>query len=120
MGTDDTSTTETSVADTGTDDESTGTADACVGLSREECNTDPACRPIACRPFTPTEGGQVMFCIGEPEYLGCQSADIGCDDARTVACIGDDAPVYVCPDTCIPPEAIECEPPVRGDVPQCP
>jgi hypothetical protein len=94
--------------------------DACVGLSRKECTEEAGCRRITCRPYTMTDGGQVQWCLGEAEYLGCQAADIGCDDARTVACIGDDAPTYVCPDSCIPPEAMECEPPVDGQIPECP
>lgn len=94
--------------------------DECVGLPRKECTEEAGCRPISCRPFVMSDGGITQWCIGEPEYLGCQAADIGCDDARTIACVGDDAPTYVCPDTCIPDGGMECEAPVDGDVPECP
>ena len=109
-----------SSVDTTTASESSGGDDPCVGLTREECVANEACHPLACRPFVMAGAGVVQWCLGPQEFLGCQSADIACGEARTVGCLGDDAPTYICPDTCLPAGAFECEPPVEGDVPSCP
>jgi hypothetical protein len=102
----------------GGDGDSTGASDPCVGLSREECQADDACMPLVCSPYEMT--GDAMWCVAGPEFVGCQSAEIGCDDVRVLACMGDDAPVYRCPSSCIPAGWSECAPPVEGDVPMCP
>lgn len=100
---------------------STTGADACAGLGRAECTEAEQCAPIACRPFEMTMGPGIMpWCLGEPEYVGCRSADIGCAEVRTVACGSGDAPTYVCPDSCIPEDFMECDPPIDGEVSMCP
>jgi len=106
-------------ADTGPgDSDTTAGADDCVGLGREECMANAACAPIACNLIEMTNNGVALYCIGDVEFLGCQSAEIACAEVRTTTCMGDDAPVYVCPNACIPADWIECEPPAP-DLPPC-
>jgi hypothetical protein len=103
----------------GGEGESTGAADPCEGLSREECNANRDCMVITCSPYEMSgDPGNTPWCIGEPEFLGCQTAT-GCDDMRTIACAGDDAPAFACPSSCIPVGWSECAPPVEGEVPMC-
>lgn len=93
-------------------------ADGCTGLGRDECMMNESCAPIACRQFMPDENGG-MFCLGEAEFIGCRSADLSCDEMRTITCEGDDAPAYACMDDCIPDGWVECPAPADGDVPPC-
>jgi hypothetical protein len=128
-GTSTTSTTTSSTNDTtatgdgsstGADDTAGTTtgADKCDGLPRNECTENEACTPIACSPYQEQMIGETQWCLGEPAYIGCRSADLGCAEVRTVACGPEDTTV-VCSDACLPGDFMECDPPVQGDVPMC-
>jgi hypothetical protein len=106
-------------ATTAVDEGSTGAGDPCNGLSREECNAEPDCMPITCSPYVMgPDPGVTPWCIGDQEFLECVTMT-GCDDVRTVACEGDDAPAYACPSSCIPPGWNECSAPAEGEIPMC-
>ena len=94
-------------------DVTTAAGDPCAGLSQDECMADRACTAITCQPYV-VEPSSGAYCIGMREYIGCRTADLGCDDARMHTCEGIDAQVYVCGDTCIPEGWEECAPPAMG------
>jgi hypothetical protein len=52
-------------------------------------------------------------------FIGCRSADLDCAMEPTITCEGDDAPIYLCRDDCIPQGFDVCDPPVNGEVPTC-
>jgi hypothetical protein len=98
--------------------DSTDGTDACIGLDRKACSMNPDCAAIACGPIVPDES-TAGFCLGGDEFLGCQDAHTVCDQVRTFTCMGDDAPVYVCPSACIPEDWMECPSPVDGQIMTC-
>jgi hypothetical protein len=112
--------TTTMVDPSGADSSSgtTGSADACAGLDRDECNAAEACEPVQCSPYEMSNNGVVPWCLGEAEYVGCRSADADCNMAMTVICMGDDSTVYSCREDCYPADYDECTPPV-DDVGGC-
>jgi hypothetical protein len=77
------------------------------------------CMPIACAAYEMNAAGATPWCLGEPQFIGCRSADLECTKQRTITCEGDDAPVYACRDDCIPDGFMLCDPPVDGEVPGC-
>lgn len=106
--------------DTGGSEEGTDTEapDACADLDRVACQESEACRPIACAPFENDIGGAAIeWCLGDPAYIGCVAADLGCPEVRTVACDDDEDAVYMCPDGCLPKGFTECDPPAVGALP---
>lgn len=112
MTSDTTAGTEEGTATTMTSDTTAG--GACVGLDEAECNADAGCMPINGAPIEMTGNGG---CLQPLEFIECQVA-IGCGDAITYACEGDDAPPFEFLDTCIPDGWFECPAP-GGPLPPC-
>lgn len=88
----------------------------CEGLGRDQCMATDGCMAIAGSPIMMMDGGA---CLGPVEYIECQMA-IGCGDAITYACAGDDAPLYEFPDTCTPASWIDCGKPPGVVLEPCP
>jgi hypothetical protein len=100
------------------DGATTGPGDPCAGLAPNACEADAACTVISCQRFQPVdlEGGG--YCLTEPDFAGCRSADLSCDDAPTIVCEGGDVAIFLCPDSCTPEAFPICEPPAI-DPPPC-
>ncbi len=112
---------ETTLASSDSSGSSSGGRDACADLGREECSASEECAPIACSAYEMTNLGTEPWCLAEPAFVGCHSIEELCDDFRTTACTGrkDVKEAYLCPDSCIPQDFEECDPPVDGPVEAC-
>lgn len=97
----------------------TGAVDPCAGLDRQACADDESCEPIVCGGFMMTNDGATPWCMTEPAFIGCRSTDLDCAMEPTFTCEGDDAPIYVCREDCIPEGFMICASPVDNDVPPC-
>ncbi len=106
---------ESASGDTTTAGETEG--GVCDGLGAMECMSTEGCMPIVGSPIDASGVGGTP-CLDEREFIECQPA-IGCGDAITYACEGDDAQMYQFLDTCIPVGWVECGPRPPGELPPC-
>jgi hypothetical protein len=89
----------------------------CVELDEPTCNATDTCTPYLGTPYEVTGDGTI--CLGEPQFIGCLFADLGCLPATGTLCMGDQA--YDVASLCPPPPGFEsCDPPVDAAMPCMP
>lgn len=95
---------------------------ACAELAPADCAHRDDCAVIDGRYVdvitSDTAGAAECVQLGDRKDLGCQDADLGCDDVETWAADPADAHCYLFPDSCIPAGFVACEPDPNG-LPEC-
>jgi hypothetical protein len=91
---------------------------ACVDHKTQvDCEADPACQPVMGQPVQLGGLGSGV-CLLPAEFIGCIDM-MGCLEAETWFCVGDDHEPYKVNNGCGPEGAQMCIP-MFGDPPNCP
>ena len=104
----------------GDGDPNTGDGDgdpgSCADINSEDaCDANPDCQSVLGSPLVQGNPNSPA-CLDPLQFLGCIPQQ-GCGDALTWFCAGDETFLVI--DTCGPPNAEMCQPPIDGIPPEC-